>query len=457
MALATLGCPASYNAVIHWRCGDYVFMPVENLTNIQFTRTLNDTATATITIIKDSLDDGCCGNLGKVEPWLHELTIYRDDDLVWQGPVMVVTETRTTVTIEAWDVSAWLGRLVNFSTRTYKNNQSDVTSMALYFIRYNLLDHAYSCTRTVDGRETDHACITPYITREDADVEPAYKPQEQSKYVLAVLEELVKFGLYWTTVGRRLILKGKPDNDDLPVATLNTDDFMGDVQVVRDGQSFATRAVATNGSSEEDRQTVSTGRSCSNPYGRVDWLVSSTDVPKCECDTSDDGPCADECEDNTSSAACKACVAACEDDCHAEQRAALLKMAQQELKGRYPVPVAIAVDNNAALSPEAGVDFSQLVPGYRFDVRFDRACRKIQQAFVLAQLQVTWDAGGEKVAIGLSPLDEPGVDEDEQQARAARARSVGAGAAAAWWERGELPAPPQEARDLAARGSTRNG
>lgn len=452
MALATLGCPASYHAVINWKCGAMVFFPVENMTALQFNRTLNDTSTATITITKDSLDDGCCGNLGRVEPWLHELSIYRDDELAWQGPVMIITETRSAITIEAWDISAWLGRIVNFSTRRYRQGQADITSIAQYFIRYNLLDHAYSCTQEIDGRETDHACITNYIARYDADVEPAYKPQEQTKYLINMLEEMAKFGLYWTTIGRRLVLKGKPTNRDQPVATLNTDDLMGNISVVRDGQSFATRAVATNGSSEEDRQTVSTGRSCRNPYGRVDWLVSSTDVPKCDCD-SGEGPCEDECEDNDSPQ-CRECIRECEDECHREQRAALLDMARAELKGRYPVPVAIEADGESALSPEAPVDFSQLVCGYRIDLRLDRACRKIQQAFVLASVQVNWDAGGEKVSIGLSPLDEPGTDEEENQARAASARSAGAPQAAAWWEGGQMPDPPQEAQELAARGAS---
>jgi len=410
-------------------------MPVENLTALQYGRTLTDTSTATITITKDSLDDTCCGQLGQIEPWLHELAVYRDDELAWQGPVMTVTESRENVVIEAWDISAWLGRLTNFSTRAYKSGQSDVTSIALYFIRYNLLDHAYACTHTEGGAEVDHACITPYIVRRDAGVKPAYKPQEESKYVLDVLEELVKFGLYWTVIGRRLILMGKPDGDDLPITTLTTDDLMGNIQVVRDGQSFATRAVATNSSSEEDRQTVSTGRSCNNPYGRVDWLASSTDVPRCDCDDGDEQ---------------------CVNECHADQRTALLDMAKSELKGRYPVPVAISVDGNSALSPQAPVDFAYLVPGYRVDIRLDRACRKIQQAFVLAQVQVTWDAGGEKVAVGLTPLDEPGADEQELTQRAVAARAAGNDHAAAWWERGKLPPPPQEARDLAARAASHN-
>jgi len=475
MALCTLGCPAQYYAVFHWKCGDQVFMPVDNLTSLTFSRTLNDTAKATITITKDSLDDTCCENLENLEPWLHELSIYRDTELVWQGPVMTVTETRATVTVEAWDISAWIARIVNFSTKAFKRGEADVSSIARYYIDWNLLTSSYACTQTVDGKKVDHACLTPYIVRYDVGAKPAYKPQDQTKNVVDLLNELVKSGLCWTTLGRRLVLKGKPGADDLPVAELTTDDLMGDFSIVRDGQSFATRAVVTNSSSEEDRQTITTGKSCANPYGRVDWLVSSTDVPKCECDEKNCtkpgsgrcrgnnlcGPCSYSktrkswsCE-NEGRAACKKCIADCVDDCktacEADQRAALLDMAKAELKGRYPVPVGVSVNNGAALHPEAPVCFDQLVPGYRIDLRIDRACRKVQQAFVLADVTVTWDAGGEKVAVSLTPMDAPGTDEDQKAAGVRSMRAAGEGQAAAWFESGELPPPPAEAVELAQR------
>jgi hypothetical protein len=473
VALCTLGCPTSYHAVIHWRCGDQVFLPVESLTSLTYERTLNDTATATIVITKDSLDDVCCEGVGQIEPWLHELSIYRDADLVWQGPVMTVTETRAEVTVEAWDITAWLARIVNFSTKKYKRGEADVSTIAKYYIDHNLLNSRYACTTTQDGKKVDHACLTPFISRSNVGARPAYKPQDQTKYVVDLLSELVKSGLYWTTVGRRLILKGKPDKDDLPVATLTTDDLMGDFQIVRDGQEFATRAVATNGSSEKDRQTVTTGKSCNNPYGRVDWLVSSTDVPKCECEEKDCtkpgsgkcrgstlcGPCeysktkkSWNCDTPASrQSACNKCIRDCVDDCttecEADQRAALLDIAKAELKGRYPVPVSIAVDNGAALHPEAPLCFDQLVCGYRFDMRVDRACRKVQQAFVLSNVTVTWDEAGEKIAVGMTPMDVPGVD--ETGARAATAQAAGDAAAAAWFERGELPPPPAAAVEFA--------
>ncbi|MEW1679165.1 hypothetical protein AB0O47_38845 [Streptomyces noursei] len=460
-------------------------MPVENMTALTFDRTLNDVATASITITKASLDDACCGQLGDIEPWLHELSIYRDSELVWQGPVMTVTETRDTVVIEAWDISAWIGRIVNFSTKEFKPGEQDVSMIARYYVDWNLLTSSYACKHNAvwpDGktRATDHACITPYIWRQDVGVKPAYKPQEDTKYVINILEELVKSGLYWTTVGRRLILKGKPTEKDLPIATLTTDDLMGDFSIVRDGQAFATRAVATNSSSEEDRQTVTTGRGCNNPYGRVDWLVSSTDVPQCTCEedgclrpdngrcrgNADCGPCtwssnrqAWNCDTpQNRQAACNACIRECLDvcktACQQAQRDALLAIAKSELQGRYPVPISIAIDNGAALHPDAPVCFEELVPGFRFDVRLDRACRRIEQAFVLANVSVTWDTGGEKVSIGLTPLDAPGRDENQGPAladRAAMARAAGNTAAATWWESGEIPAPPETAVEFAER------
>jgi hypothetical protein len=53
------------------------------------------------------------GRVGQIEPYAHELSLYRDSELVWQGPVTRTVENRTTFTVEAKDVTEWLARCVN--------------------------------------------------------------------------------------------------------------------------------------------------------------------------------------------------------------------------------------------------------------------------------------------------------------------------------------------------------
>src|ERR1700755_3341416 len=56
-----------------------------DFTQLTWERKLNGISEATV-----QLTAGCCGRLGDVWPWLHELAISRDGEEVWCGPVRVL-------------------------------------------------------------------------------------------------------------------------------------------------------------------------------------------------------------------------------------------------------------------------------------------------------------------------------------------------------------------------------
>ncbi|MGW5817276.1 hypothetical protein [Streptomyces noursei] len=462
-------------------------MFLDNLTSLEFTRSVNDTSTANLTITKDSLDDGCCYELGDLEPWVHEVSIYRDEDLVWQGPVITVTETREEIELEARDLSVWLERLANRSTKTYQREQADVVDIADYYIRWNLNDPAYSCPK-------DYPCLARYLQiLEPVGAKPGYAPHPRTKYVREIIDELVKQGLTWTFIGRRMLLMKKADDSSEPLATLTTDDFQGNLQIIRDGMSACTHAIATNSTEEKERSTVTLGKNCT-PYGRLDMIEVLTDTPRPEDCESEQGGTTSDCRDKANKrwkewvadcrAGCKrkpgpsqgACYSKCATDydkglerdqaaceksepdrikaCQAlknTQAAQDLRNAVRELrKGRYPVPTVIQVDQGAALHPDAPIPFRYLIPGRRIDVRIDRACRKVSQAFVLSQVTVTWDAAGEKVGMGLTPLNS--LDEDAKTTSApVAAAAAEPRAVRAWYSGGVMPAPPAAAVAMADR------
>lgn len=379
--MADLGCAHEYQAVIHWRGGARPFTnpDVSALTSVSWTRTVNDVSEASITISKSGAGD-CCAQLGQIEPWVHELTLYRDSALVWQGPVARVTETRDTVTVEARDVLAWLERIVNTVQLRYTSAKPDADgrrAAPVQWIAEDLLRKNIGASPL--SAPPDWCGVLDYIVRRDA---PAITKFEKdgsddasawNAYLATIFDdELVSRGLEYTTVGRSILLRAPATDTDRPQARLFTEDIAGDLQVIRDGAAAATYAFATTQQPQNISPglTVGTGKT-GTPYGRLDWLVSST------AENAD------------------------EDDLRA--------MARQALGGRYPAPTTISIPTGSQLAATAPVSIDQLVCGERIDAVTNTFCMEIAQAFRLSDVEATWSAstgsaGSEQVAVSLVPL-----------------------------------------------------
>jgi hypothetical protein len=78
--------------------------PVGDLTLVSgaWGRRLNSTSTAQV--IADTADAECSDILRKINPLRHELELFRDDDMVWCGPITAVQQDGT---IDAQDLSVW--------------------------------------------------------------------------------------------------------------------------------------------------------------------------------------------------------------------------------------------------------------------------------------------------------------------------------------------------------------
>jgi len=375
-----LGCAQEYQAVIHWRGGARPFTSpgVDALTSVSWSRTAGDVSEASVTIAKGAGE--CCVQLGQIEPWVHELSIYRDSSLVWQGPVTRVTEARETVTIEARDVLAWLDRIVNTVQLRYIGTEPDAEGRhagPVQWIAHDLLNKNIGESPLSQPR--DWCGVLDYIVRRDSDQTTKFeKDGSDNKSIWNVYlstifdDELVSRGLEYTAVGRSIVLRAPATETDRPQARLFMEDIAGDVQVIRDGAAAATYGWATTQQEQNISPglTVGTGQ-VGTPYGRLDWLVSST------------------------------AESADEDDLRA--------MARQALGGRYPAPTSISIPTGAQLAATAPVSIEQLVAGERIDVVTNGFCMDISQAFRLSDVDVTWAGGsggsaGEQVSVSLVPL-----------------------------------------------------
>lgn len=375
-----LGCPKEYRAVIHWRGGSRPFTSpgVSALTGVQWNRTVNDTAEGSVTIAKGEAGAGCCGLLGRIEPYAHELSVYRDSELVWQGPVTRTLENRSTFTVEARDVTEWLARTVNTTILRYVSaNAADpmhrgpVQEITETIIRRNLSSATWSSG-------VDWPRILPFIVRDDDPVVTSFEKDgsdNASAWIVPILqimdEELVPRGLEYTTVGRALVLGRPQTTSDTAQARLTLDHITGDVQIVRDGPSGATLVWVTNQNGQEITGTqFGVSGVISQIYGRLDTLVTT----QAEGLTAYD----------------------------------LWQLARASYNGRNPVPTSLTIPQGSSLSASAPVTMRQLVPGVRIDVSATGMCSSVTQPYRLADVDVEWDdATGEQVGISLIPIGEP--------------------------------------------------
>lgn len=377
----TLGCASTYTAQLHWRGGaqEYESSAMDRLTEVTWNRTINDVSEASITVLKGRISAECCAALGSAEPWVHELTIYRDGELVWQGPITKTTSRRDTIVIQAQDVTAWFDHLVNTYRITYTTTAADsqgrkmgpITSIAYNHIRLNLTGSSLAVP--------DYPGIMNYIVVRST-LWPLKVEKDGSKntaiwtaYLGDILREWAKRGLVWTTVGRALILRGKPTSSTRAQGQLTMDDFTGEIEVIKDGLQGAVYGFATT----QDQQDISDGKTLGygktkTAYGRLDVLVSLDEEKVTDADLRD--------------------------------------AAKEAIAGRYPVPVSISVPDGSALAATAPVTLRQLVPGERFDVLAESFCAPVLQGFVLTDVEGSWQDGQEKIGVTLTPL----ADLDEE-------------------------------------------
>jgi len=103
-----LGC-GTYEAYFNERKGERHTCRIRNISSLSWNRKLNETSDATVSFSLNGWEAECCNCVETVDPWSHELSIYRDGAEVWCGPVINggIDLNSMTATYEARDLSAW--------------------------------------------------------------------------------------------------------------------------------------------------------------------------------------------------------------------------------------------------------------------------------------------------------------------------------------------------------------
>lgn len=105
-----LGCGVP-TVFITSRCSQSMACQIDlsDIIRITWTRVLDDVSEAEVEVgLTGDSQQTCCQCLATVEPFCHELHIWRDGDEVWVGPIEAIRYERERVTIKARDSLAWL-------------------------------------------------------------------------------------------------------------------------------------------------------------------------------------------------------------------------------------------------------------------------------------------------------------------------------------------------------------
>lgn len=344
-----LGCPDTYSVQFHDNEGRVPFGSAVEPTSVEWNRILDDTSDAKVVVnVKDA---ECCDTLGQVRTWCNDMSLYRDADLVWQGPVSGISYTGDQVTVSAKDVTAWLARrvirnLLDFTIAT----GSGATDLAL--IAQAILQ---------DALGPDDPNVLQYLAVTLSGVVGERKYPANSSYAGDELRELARTGIDFTAIGRRIIIAGEVPFGRL--ATLTDEDFAGPLTVIEDGTAAVSKAYVVG-------QGVTATSGGIGPCGLIERLEKE-----------------DEIRDLNS----------------AQAEADALVMAGS------PTPLYLEVPDGSRLTPEAPVQISELVPGVTIPVASTQTCREVSALLRLTKLAVTFNStDGESVGVTLAP---PGIDQ----------------------------------------------
>lgn len=341
-----LGCPASYTAAVFRRGGTHVLATLSGLTDLSWQRRLDAISTASVEVAKEQAGSDCCAHIGATQPWSHELGIYREDALVWQGPIQTITEDADTITIDAADVIAWMQVRLIRDAYDFTDSGKDQTEMAVYMI-----EQAY-------WPDDNH--VREFVL--SAPTGASANPQKRDPYTATwydALSDLVQLNVDYTTVGRRILIGG--DLSALtPPLSLADSSFLGNLQLILDGSYLATRYCATG----QQGNPVGCYGGVDDFYGLVE-RVTSADSITTQWDA-----------DFT---------------------------AQSERNAAYPLPLVVTLPSDASLNETAPVSINELVCGARVDLGLTTFCRNIRQRMRLSGVSAAWDGSFEKVGITLEP------------------------------------------------------
>lgn len=295
--MAVLGTPV-YGVTISEPTGRVVYQNSGGFTGWEFHRELCEPSTARLELpFNPTL-------AGRLEPWLHVVTFYADEEPVWHGVVMQVEASAEGLVVEAVDGGAFFQRRRLSASRRF--DQQDAARVMSV-----LVEDAMSVgdpLRVVDNMRLSESRVWVVVDE-----------VANTKLVSDVLDDLAEAGLQWTFLAGTLLIGSVMAGHT--TAMLSDRHLTGGVTVVKDGKDIVTD-VLVQGEGTWAQRSIGDDRLV------VQAVEKSTNLKT-------------------------------EEACEARAEAVLLE------QGVGPLRVEV---DASPLSPEAPVSLNELVPGVRVPV-----------------------------------------------------------------------------------------
>jgi hypothetical protein len=347
-----LGC-GEPTVFITSRCAAGVSCILDNVTKLQWDRRLDDISEAEVEVSLggDSVST-CCECLADVEPWCHELHVWRDGEEVWVGPVVEITYSYTKILIRARDSLAFLTVRVPPIDINFTAVDTDLTTIGEFIIETAFSEDTVTC-------EVDNIHSTPsgFLGKRFF--------EKFSTTAFEMLADLADTGLDFTTLGRTIVLVGDA-TPLIPLILLNDEHILGEVEISKNGDLQGNRwYVHFEGDEGTPASSAPVNFFC---YGPIERLKDGNGL-----------------QDGVSAGQA------------ADIYAASTKIA----------PRIMEVPPGSRLSPDTPWQIDQMVPGARVDVAILKTCFQLTQSFRLTRVEAVYAADGEQINITLSPIDNP--------------------------------------------------
>lgn len=339
-----LGCPENYTAAFFENGGGRPIGEALDLSSVKWGRVLDDTSTAEIVVPIISAE--CCAAVSSARAWCNDVGIFRDDQMVWEGPISLLNYGRDDTVITAKDVTAWLfvaeiPNTIDYTTAT-GIGPADLALIAERVITEALTDYDPN--------------VLPFLQVSLSGVVGERLYDALATYAGDALKELASTGLDYTALGHRIIIGPEAAFARLP--QLQDEDFLGELRVLEDGGGTITKAIVIG----QGVTAISGGVGVCGKITRIVKEDAIKDLPSAQAE------------------------------------------ADALVRAGTPTPLVLEVPDGVQLSPECPIGIMDLVPGVVIPVASMATCREVNTDMRLLKLDVEYTAaGGEVVKVSLAP------------------------------------------------------
>jgi hypothetical protein len=368
MALRNLSC-ANYSLWIAQRGGTKLVCKLD-VAGISFNRALNGYSEANITV---AMNAKCANALSSVNPWQHELLIFRDEQMVWCGPLIQIRYSPSTSRIHLYarDLWAWTHkRLIEIQGEDYDVEEVDAKDVFEWILNHAYNKQPWNMTWNLSPTGIPITRYYPGFTEPD---------RWGGQYLNCgqELEDISTYGVDFTVINRTLyggsLVVNPPRDITLKIADQN---WVKAPDIAVNGAEMSTRTAVAGGSGGYygfyDDQMYIVESDSDTEFGLLETFITKPEL--------DD-------EDTT----------------------VLPNAITQEAAGRHLLlSQPIALIQGGQLSGNSPFDFNDLIPGMPISVGLLNSIRNLDNNYRLVGLQVEVNETSETVNLELTL---PGVSD----------------------------------------------